>query len=336
MFQKRSFKTFAAKEAEPSSGSVLRMSTFQRIAAISENLALGQQAREEAAARRAAKAAAAEQHRQKIAERVANDRKLQESIKAKREMVRAANAKMQRQHKQLMAEEDKQGEEAYRLGMSAMREHVIEASKLDARLDNEEEGEAAKRRAEGAASRKATRDLLEQVRLERLAAKRAAVESTRTALSQGRNESKQRLDAWKASVARTEKAEQERIRRQRQDDLTRFLGQAEKTKLGVTKIRESAKAEKQRLLDQKVAAGRLERANDYLVYQEKSRILEDNKKRVAQMYEMNHARADQVELVIQLASEHASLDLVDPVIALHLSPDKYSVQTGDPDKYLSA
>eukprot|EP00966_Prymnesium_polylepis_P278641 6437491-Prymnesium_polylepis.1 len=61
------------------------------------------------------------------------------------------------------------------------------------------------------------------------------------------------------------------MRRQRAEDQSSFLEKAAKNKSEVSKVRHGARAATSALLQEKAEAGRVERANDYLVGEEKAR-----------------------------------------------------------------
>ena len=89
LFVKRSFSTFARKEPEPlMRETFMHASTFQRIALLVDKLEQGAQGREEKEQRRQQKSAADEARHQLVMERAAKSKKIQESIRQKREMLK--------------------------------------------------------------------------------------------------------------------------------------------------------------------------------------------------------------------------------------------------------
>jgi len=166
----------------------------------------------------------------------------------------------------------------------AMRERVVEANNLDARLDASEEAQDARERAEGTATKVALLAALERVRTRDL-------EVRKQLSARVRDETVQALQvatAIPAAMARAlgEVKRQDALgwssRRQQQED--EYLARARANKASVEATRANARAEKATVLAKRKEAANRERANDFLVAEEKARILEANRKEVAAVY----------------------------------------------------
>eukprot|EP00966_Prymnesium_polylepis_P263338 6082623-Prymnesium_polylepis.1 len=173
MFEKRMFATFAKEAEPPKRGSDMHASTFERMAMLCDNLELGREGRMKHEERLAQKAAADEEHLKKLAERVASDRKLRQSIKTSREIVHDQKVRSRQEHQQQRQAWDEQRTADYAEGLDAMRKHVRERAAMVAKMDKAEADQDAAERAEATSTKQAHRELLEQKSQERLAAKRA-------------------------------------------------------------------------------------------------------------------------------------------------------------------
>jgi len=313
--KRRAFKTAAghAKDSSPPRESSLQASSFQRITTLYDNLKVAQKVKEEKEARRSARVAEKEERRRKMAERIKEERKLQESIKVKRDALRDTRIKSKREQRDMEAQWEEQRNADEKSHRNAARINVMEAKALDARLDKQEEEQDAKERQEGTEAKQESRSLLLQRRKEMLERKRAVVEAIREATMQGRDQSRQTVESRREAVKKAEHAHQDRLRSQREVNRTRFFDKASKTKLEVVKVRNNIKTERELLYQEKAAHAHKERSNDYLVDEEKARVLEENRQRVARVYSGLYANSEQAQFVKGLRKEIDSLTLVDPI-----------------------
>ena len=74
-------------------------------------------------------------------------------------------------------------------------------------------------------------------------------------------------------------------------------------------MRQNARQERERILRERAEVGRRERKNDFLVGEEKARLLEENRQRAANVYSGLYANSSEARLAEALAKEH-SLQLI--------------------------
>ena len=210
-------------------GSDLHASAYQRIATVYDNVQVAQTIKKENIERHRAAQFATETRRLEMTEKVQNERKQQNEIRAKQEAIRDRKLKSKRAQRQLKAVWERQREERDSKHFITARAKVIEDKQVDERLDIQEELQNAKERAESSAAKAASRALLVQRRQQTLDSNRACVLALRVASINGREHTAREVESKRERVQRSQVSERGKLRQQREINNDDFLEKATKT-----------------------------------------------------------------------------------------------------------
>ena len=169
-------------------------------------------------------------------------------------------------------------------------ERVVEANGLDARLDASEAAQDAKEREEGTRARLALSDSLHRLRTSGLTQRKQSVSTSRAeSVAAVKVASAVPVRANVASATQLKQAKEGAWRRDRDAGEEAYLEQARANRQRALESRRGARAAAAAELKEKQIHAKKERGNDHLVTEEKARILEANRKEVAEVYKQRWA-----------------------------------------------
>ena len=171
------------------------------------------------------------------------------------------------------------------------RMRVLEANELDSRLDAAEEAQDAREREEGTRLRLSLAAALTRTRSEILAEKREVVNETQAART---GPASARAACFSPRRGQEKRDESKQWAQQRAENEDEYLHQATANRLKAERQRALTRKSMMQLMKFRKKEAVKERANDYLVKDEKARILTSNRKEVAAVYARRFASKDQV------------------------------------------
>lgn len=220
--------------------------------------------------------------------------------------VRKALIKEKQQEVKVGKAEAAQGEERRRTADAHYHEiarlRVTEASQLDARLDALEEAKDERERQQGAKTRGQLASDHERVRRNLLHEKRASVFACvreRAGLVTARSACES-IARHAADEVREGLGQQHRLREQREQT---YLAHARAAKTEAEATQRRMRAALHKLLQKRRKLAKRERENNYLVAQERARILESNRREVAAVYSARFASREEAHRLHVVASQ---------------------------------
>lgn len=280
----------------PERGSTLHMSTFKRYQHESEN-------RKRAEGLRKEKEERARQKEEMLARRNQHAGGLRDAARAQREGNRQV-VERDKQKKLAQGQATRAIEAAWQVEREQRADlqkqkglKLVQATRdMQKRMDKEEADQDKREAAEGTAARRAVEAAFKAEREEILMQKRAKVKRVKDETDPSRaGGAVEWASLRRAEQAAAERAAKRELMAERRRLRQQHLNDAGQKKQAARAVVEAAKQVRADILANKQSAAGKERANDYLVQQEKLRRLADNKQEHAEVYAKKYASAEQLK-----------------------------------------
>ena len=226
---------------------------------------------------------------------------LREKVKAEGgkaiEAHKGGNLEQGRAQRQLEAKWEEERNEEKRQYVEKGRKNVLIAKGLDGKLDALEE-EAARRRKDGYEQRQMLDAAVKEKEVQTTLEKNALAKHVRHEVEAGNAYADASLKAMKGGKASQTRAAKGEWKSEKQRLEAEYLAEAAAKKAKALASREAAKRVKKDMLEARTASATIERDNDYLVEEEKAKILARNKAMRAERYRQRfatQAEADEFE-----------------------------------------